>query len=428
MSGSLRAIRSHDEFDQILAEADRPVLVDVGASWCAPCQELTPILEEFAAAQTDVLVVALDADDPRNISWRLGGGTIPRMFLFDRGVLQMQVAAVRSRAWLDDVVGGYLSLGVEPDGVRLPPRSPQRTVTLPRPLAGRVGLMVIHGHDNGFSHDAVAPATVDVTPDSLTVLNIDTDAIESGYLRQLDPVAIDHIRVNGVLEAKHVDELLHLTSLQCIQGAAIDQMRFHEQVQQAQAAGDDPDVNALLAEAERGVTLRPDDLAPLSQLPLLRRVDVLGLRDLSTHLPSLIGGWWLAPGLAAARTEAGLPEYDSREPSDDQPFTVGCLLTRDDHGRLQLRVNLTIQQGWYAYPPASPEGVPVSVALLSDHRVTAPLAPESPAEHLTGKAALVATLEGDSDEVRVEVKVQVCDGQTCLAPVTTRLVVPLMRR
>lgn len=427
MSGTLRPIRTQDEFDQLLATSTRPVLVDVSATWCAPCQELTPILEDFAASQDAVEVVTVDADDPRALSWRLGGGTIPRMFLFDRGVLQMQVAGVRSRAWLDDVVAGYPSLGItDPDGVSLPERSAARQVELPAPTTGTVILMVIHGHDNGFSTDAIAPGTVDVTADSITILNITTETIESGYLGLLDPEAIDHIRVGGVLEGKHIDQIAQLTQLQCLHGIAVDMALLQEKAKALEEAGQEVDFAALMAEAP--VQLSPEALEPLAALPLLRQCDVAGLTDLSSVLPGLIGGWWLAPGVAAARSAAGLPEHRADDEHDVQPVSTGCLLTRTEDGRLQLKVNLTIAKGWYAYPPGSAEGVPVSITVTSAHQVVEPVRPEHDTEHLTGRASLLAVLEGDDDVVRVDVRAQVCDGNTCLAPTTTSLVVPLTKK
>ncbi len=423
MSGTLRTIHSQDEFDDLLTTSPKPVLVDVSATWCGPCQRLTPILEEFAASQDAVEVVTVDAGDPRALSWRLGAGTIPRMYLFDRTVLQMQVVGVRDRGWLDDVVAGYPALSIaEPAGVRLTPRTPTRTVRLPKPTAGHAGLMLVHGHDNGAEHIS-APSSVDVTRDSITVLNVDTDAIECGYLRQLDPATIDQVRVSGVLTGKHIDELARLTSLQSVHGTPIDRQRPAEH---APSMGEPVDFRAQIAQQEGQLSLQ--DLRPLASLPLLRRVDITGGPEVKELLPNVLGDSWFAPGVAAARLERGLPDYAQPE-QEHEPVGMSALLTRRPDGLLDLKIYLKITDGWYAYPPGSDEGIPVGITVTSAHTVIEPLAAESSAAaHLEGQPALRAVLGGDQEEVRVDVTVQVCDGAACLAPTTTRLVVPLTRR
>lgn len=75
-----------ENFDEVLKNADKPVLVDFWAQWCGPCTVLGPILEKVAEDYKDKFVLAkADLDTVPNIAQKLGIDRVPTVMLFKGG-------------------------------------------------------------------------------------------------------------------------------------------------------------------------------------------------------------------------------------------------------------------------------------------------------------------------------------------------------
>jgi thioredoxin len=70
-----------DIFDQFIATANRPVLVDYWADWCQPCKMMLPILESIAEEYKETIIVAKVNVD-QNEELALGLVSIPTIKVF----------------------------------------------------------------------------------------------------------------------------------------------------------------------------------------------------------------------------------------------------------------------------------------------------------------------------------------------------------
>ena len=67
-----------DNFQAVVLESERPVLVDFWAEWCGPCRIIAPVVEQIASERADSLVVGkLDVDKHGPIAARYGVQGIP---------------------------------------------------------------------------------------------------------------------------------------------------------------------------------------------------------------------------------------------------------------------------------------------------------------------------------------------------------------
>ncbi len=74
------------EFDTVIANTDKPVLVDFWASWCGPCRALGPIVEQVGDEMADrISVYKCNVDEESSIAQRFGIMSIPTLILFKGG-------------------------------------------------------------------------------------------------------------------------------------------------------------------------------------------------------------------------------------------------------------------------------------------------------------------------------------------------------
>ena len=78
--------KQFSSFEDLLSSSDLPVLVDFYATWCGPCQMMTPILEQVGSTLRDRLqVVKIDTDKYPNLASKYQVEALPTLVLFKDG-------------------------------------------------------------------------------------------------------------------------------------------------------------------------------------------------------------------------------------------------------------------------------------------------------------------------------------------------------
>lgn len=78
--------KKFSSFEELIANSQVPVLVDFYATWCGPCQMMSPILEQVGGHLRDRLqVVKIDTDKYPAIASHYQIQALPTLVLFKNG-------------------------------------------------------------------------------------------------------------------------------------------------------------------------------------------------------------------------------------------------------------------------------------------------------------------------------------------------------
>lgn len=100
--GQVTALTGHEVEQEIAAAVETPLLLDVYAVWCGPCQMMAPILGQVAEALGDgVRVAKMDSDEYPEVAGRLRVNGLPSLILFRGG---REVARVEGAMMKDQLI------------------------------------------------------------------------------------------------------------------------------------------------------------------------------------------------------------------------------------------------------------------------------------------------------------------------------------
>ena len=87
-----------DNFQEVVLNSDKPVLVDFWASWCGPCRMVAPSLEEIANERSDVKVCKINVDEEPELAGRYNVMSIPTLLVVKEGQVVNQAVGARPKS------------------------------------------------------------------------------------------------------------------------------------------------------------------------------------------------------------------------------------------------------------------------------------------------------------------------------------------
>ena len=74
-----------ENFESLVNQNEKAVLIDFWAPWCGPCQMVGPIIEEIAAERDDIIVGKINVDDEMELARQFRIMSIPTIVVMKNG-------------------------------------------------------------------------------------------------------------------------------------------------------------------------------------------------------------------------------------------------------------------------------------------------------------------------------------------------------
>ena len=94
-----------ENFQELVLNNPKPVLLDFWAVWCGPCRMVAPIVEEIAATREDILVGKVNVDEQMEIAAQFGIVSIPTLTVMKNGQVAAQAVGYMPKADIEKLLG-----------------------------------------------------------------------------------------------------------------------------------------------------------------------------------------------------------------------------------------------------------------------------------------------------------------------------------
>ena len=86
-----------ENFQELVLNTDREVLLDFWAPWCGPCRMVSPVVDEIAQERQDVLVGKVNVDEEMELAAQFQVMSIPTLVALKNGQVVNRAVGARPK-------------------------------------------------------------------------------------------------------------------------------------------------------------------------------------------------------------------------------------------------------------------------------------------------------------------------------------------